>query len=248
MPSPSHQDTTAFEALEQQTGFSSEAIESMRRSIVDGGGRMAQFDHPEFGGPGQWMQGGLLMVSDFSDAGLKRRVARLCDALADSGAVDARPALARRSSAEPAAKATWYPPSLGTPDTSGAQNGTRYAWFGHAGRLAVDDGRTVTVYDTGDHRIGGVSQQQGTGSTVSFVSQHGLLDLTRLPVVDGAGAPARRAPDASPEGPAADAPAATADSRADPFAALEKLAGLHRRGIVDDDEFATKKAELLRRI
>ena len=33
-----------------------------------------------------------------------------------------------------------------------------------------------------------------------------------------------------------------------PDARLEKLAGLHARGIVGDEEFAAKKAELLKRI
>ena len=32
------------------------------------------------------------------------------------------------------------------------------------------------------------------------------------------------------------------------FAAIESLAGLHQRGILSDEEFATKKAELLGRI
>jgi hypothetical protein len=31
---------------------------SMLQSVMDGNGTMAQFNHPEFGGAGQWMQGG----------------------------------------------------------------------------------------------------------------------------------------------------------------------------------------------
>ena len=34
----------------------------------------------------------------------------------------------------------------------------------------------------------------------------------------------------------------------DIFAAIESLAGLHQRGILTDEEFATKKAELLGRL
>ena len=42
------------------------------------------------------------------------------------------------------------------------------------------DGR-VAVYDTGDHRIGGVSQQQsGAGGGLRFSSQHGDVDLAQL--------------------------------------------------------------------
>jgi hypothetical protein len=33
-------------------------------SIVSGRGGMAQFSHPELGGPGQWMSGGAIMISD----------------------------------------------------------------------------------------------------------------------------------------------------------------------------------------
>ena len=39
------------------------------------------------------------------------------------------------------------------------------------------------MHDTLDHRIGGVSQQQGNNSSVTFSSQHGTVDLATLPVV-----------------------------------------------------------------
>ncbi len=38
------------------------------------------------------------------------------------------------------------------------------------------------------------------------------------------------------------------DDPATIIAAIESLAGLHARGILSDDEFATKKAELLARL
>lgn len=31
---------------------------------INGNGSMAQFSHPEFSGSGQWMRGGMIMVSD----------------------------------------------------------------------------------------------------------------------------------------------------------------------------------------
>jgi len=78
--------------------------------------------------------------------------------------------------------APWWPGDLGQPSTSGAQNGTRYAFFPDARRLAVEDGGQVTVYDTGEHRIGGVSQQQsGSGrGAPRFTSQQGDVDLSQL--------------------------------------------------------------------
>jgi hypothetical protein len=144
----------------------------------------------------------------------------------------------------------WWPADLGTPDASGAQDGMRYAWFGPSRRLVVDADGRITTYDTGDHRIGGVSQQQGGSGTVSFRSQYGSLDLRSLPVVDANSKHAETG--ASTRGPAVDdgegQDAHPAKTAADPFAALERLADLHARGVLDAAEFAAKKAELLKRI
>src|SRR3954466_13295086 len=80
---------------------------------------------------------------------------------------------------------SWWPPELGQPNSVGGQNDIRYAYFGHANRLAVDNGGTVTVYDTGDHVISGVSQQQGKGWTLTFSSQYGTVPVSSLRVVSG---------------------------------------------------------------
>ena len=47
-------------------------------ALQRGWGSMAQFNHPEFGGYGQWMRGGMTMVGDMFNASLRNRV----DALA----------------------------------------------------------------------------------------------------------------------------------------------------------------------
>ena len=52
-----------------------------------------------------------------------------------------------------------------------------------ARRLAINLGGKVTVYDTLDHQIGGVSQQQSGDASFTFVSQRGLVRLADLPVV-----------------------------------------------------------------
>jgi hypothetical protein len=39
---------------------------------------MAQFSHPEFGGSGQWMRSGMIMVSDMFNNLLKGRIDALC--------------------------------------------------------------------------------------------------------------------------------------------------------------------------
>jgi hypothetical protein len=121
------------------------------------------------------------------------------------------------------------------------QNGVRYAYFAQARRLAIEIGGTVTVYDTLDHQIGSFSQQQSHGGSLTFSSQHGLVDVATLPVMSAEGG-ARSAP-ASPQ-----PSSVAAQPASDIFATLEKLAELHGKGILSNEEFASKKAELLGRL
>ena len=65
----------------QRHGFGPDAVESMLDAVRRGGGTMAQFSHPEFSGSGQWMRGGMTMVSDMFNHQLKSRVTALCDDL-----------------------------------------------------------------------------------------------------------------------------------------------------------------------
>jgi hypothetical protein len=227
-------------------GFSAAAAEVMLAAVARGRGAMAQFDHPEFGGPGQWMRGGMTMVGDMFNSALKVRVEALCADLA--GVLDSEPARARAAGAAPpsaeaaAPGGAWWPAGLPAPESTGAQNDVRYAWFAAARRLAIERGGRVTLYDTLDHRIAGFAQQQSGTSTLSFTSQHGPVDVDRLPVVDAQGAV--DAPGAGDE-PGANKASAPAH---DVITAIERLAELHARGILSDAEFAAKKAELLGRI
>lgn len=126
----------------------------------------------------------------------------------------------------------------------------RYAWFGPSRRLVIDAAGRITTYGTGDYRIGGVSQQQGGSAAVSFRSQSGSLDLRTLPVVDSNSKRAETG--ASARSPVVEDGEEhhmhSAKTTADPFVALEALADLHARGVLDAAEFAAKKAELLKRI
>ena len=107
-------------------------------------------------------------------------------------------------------------------------------------RLAVQSGGVTRVFDTGEHRIGGVQQQQGgPAATLTFTSQlgtFGISVLREIGTAETAGSPA----------PAAENPAP--DDSSAIIAAIEKLAGLHERGILTDAEFAAKKSELLGRL
>lgn len=179
--------------LAQRYNLSPEAVKTMLESIYNGQGTMAQFNHPELGGFGQWMLNGMSMIGDMFNQNLKNTVDNLGNDL--SGALSSGSKLFEISS-EPVAtegskaansstsSGSWWPGDLGSPSTSGAQNQTRYAWFPSIARLAIEHDGKVTVYDTKDHQIGGVSQQQdGLGSSLTFSSQHGTVKVDSLPVV-----------------------------------------------------------------
>src|SRR5882724_41649 len=67
----------------QRHGFSDDGVLSMLQSVINGNGSMAQFSHPDFAGSGQWMRGGMIMVSDMFNNQLKGRVDSLCTELSN---------------------------------------------------------------------------------------------------------------------------------------------------------------------
>ncbi|MDX1522918.1 MAG: SHOCT domain-containing protein, partial [Anaerolineae bacterium] len=67
--------------LAQAHNLSPEAVEHVWQAIVQGRGTMAQFNHPELGGMGQWQAGGMVMVGDMFNHRLKATVDDLCRAL-----------------------------------------------------------------------------------------------------------------------------------------------------------------------
>ena len=67
--------------LAQRFGFTQEAVIQMMFAMLRGRGTMAQFNHPEFAGSGQWMRGGMLMLGDMFNHSLKARVDGLCQAI-----------------------------------------------------------------------------------------------------------------------------------------------------------------------
>ena len=71
----------------------------------------------------------------------------------------------------------WWPDDLGQPSTSGAQDGMRYAFFPDKRRLLIEQDGKLTTYDSGDHRISGVSQGGGKGQSPAFTDQDGSVNL-----------------------------------------------------------------------
>lgn len=283
--------------LSQRHGFSQDAVTHMMFSVLNGNGSMAQFSHPEFGGSGQWMRGGMMMLGDMFNNGLKNRVSALCQDI--SNVLGNQPGLLQSGSFQsqsqsgsghqnqatgapmgnsdlfvPDPEENWWPTDLGVPNATGNQNNVRYAYFANNRRLAVKTGGQVWVYDTLEHQIGGFSQQQGSGSSITFSSQFGTVMLSSLPIVSRDGQPVQAAPPVQaqdstpaaaspPDDSFATAPKATpsnvpSDSSSnlpsnspsgnDVFATLERLGELRDKGIVTEDEFNQKKAELLSRL
>jgi len=269
-------------------------------AVHNGNGSMAQFNHSEFGGCGQWMRGGMTMVSDLFNNHLKYRVDSICSDISNelanhqsspfSGSFQSQSQNGNTAQMQgsggigssnslfvPDPEANWWPQDLGAPNAVGSQNHVRYAYFSNSRRLAVKTGTDTWVYDTGNHQIGGFSQQQGVGGSITFTSQFGTVNLSTLPVVSRNGV-LQPAPVAAPvpaPAPVFDndngntsqpqqqetAPAVSdstsgtnQSSPSSPVTGesvidtLERLGGLRDKGYITDEEFAAKKANLLDRL
>jgi hypothetical protein len=254
--------------LAQRYGISEDAVRTMLFAVSAGNGTMAQFYHPELGGGGQWMRGGMTMVGDMFNYGLKSRVDGLCNELSTLLATQTVFAPQQPAPSAPFAisgghsAGPWWPSPLGGPSSSGGQNDSQYAYFPGPRRLAVKQSGRVALYDTLDHQIGGVQQQQGGSSgSFSFTSQYGTFSVDSLPLAPespGYVPPAPVQPPAAPvytpapefiqasaPTPPSNMPPQTKRTPEEILSAIEGLGELHRRGVLSDAEFQAKKAELL---
>lgn len=251
-------------------GISQDAVLSMLQSVINGGGRMAQFNIYELGGGGQWMQGGMTMVGDMFNYSLKNTVNNLCQEL--SNLISSQnifiniPQATNVFGGGFAYAGNWWPSELGSPSSSGSQNNIKYAFFpAPVSRLAIEINGEVSVYNTLDHNISGVSQQQGGGFSVLFSSQYGYVDVLNLPIVSGPGtikhdttpapiaapAPIATVAQTSPAiqpNPVLEAVAAIPANDVDIFNKIDRLAELFNKGILTEEEFSSKKSELLSRL
>ena len=257
----------AVQNLAHRYGVSVDAAKTLLLAVNAGGGSMAQFYHPELGGGGQWMRGGMTMVGDMFNNGLQATVANLCSELSSllSSQQVFQPAQTTHAAHGMSGFGNnWWPGDLGSPSSSGGQNDSRYAYFPQTRRLAIDRGGRVTVYNTLDHDIGGVQQQQGGASgSLSFTSQFGTFTVDSLPLADpgnhGNPAPEPASFQAQPQawqpppGPSHEQPQQNLgpggpQTHDEILATIERLSGLHQKGILSEDEFRSKKAELLSRL
>ena len=273
MPRLTDQGLQKINDLAQRYGVGADAVMTLLQALLNGKGTMAQFDHRELGGAGQWMPGGMTMVGDMFNHGLKAKVDGLCSELSQLLAMQPFlpfPATFQSQSQGDGqqergydvldagsvslfvpetpgqASGQWWPVELGFPNGVGAQNQVRYAYFNQTHRLAVELNGHVTVYDTLDHQISGVSQQQGRGGSLTLTSQHGTVSVSTLPAVSVDGVQTKAA---EPRvAPASDSYRPDTTQETDLFAKIERLAELQKKGIISSEEFAAKKAELLSRL
>ncbi len=257
--------------------LSENAVMLMLDSVSLGGGTMAQFNISELGGGGQWMQGGMTMVGDMFNYSLKTTVNNLCGELSQlmySQNIFEQPVAGSQSQGQN--YGSWYPAEFGSPSSSGGQNNMRYAYFSNpTDRLVVELNGYMTVYNTFGYNISGVSQQQsGNGFNLQFSCQYGYVDVNSLPQVSlNQNQPVETPVEFTPVRPivqVADTiqPSVaennnfsnpvvfqnetpkmkTSANEEDIIKNIERLADLHKKGILTNDEFANKKKDLLARL
>ena len=274
MPRLTDQGLQKMNDLAQHYGVSTDAVMALLQALMNSKGTMAQFDHRELGGAGQWMPGGMTMVGDMFNHGLKAKVEGLCSELSQilagqpfvpfpAAFQSQRQGGGQQEGGHPdvldtslaslfvpetpgQASGQWWPAELGFPNGTGAQNQIRYAYFNQKRRLAVELNGHVTIYDIRDHQISGVSQQQGRGGSLTLTSQHGTVSVSTLPVVSVDGLQTK-APDPR-VAPLSEPYRSDNAQETDLFAKIERLAELHTKGILSSEEFAAKKAEFLSRL
>jgi Short C-terminal domain len=268
-----------MEDVARRHAVSLEAAVTIMRALALSNGTQAQFNHPDLGGMGQWSQGGMIMVGDMFNNALKHRVDQLCAELA--GLLRNQPSLGLESARSQSQSQNgpggvslfvagsgsgsrpWWPEELGIPASTGAQNDLRYACFPDTRRLAIERDRQTRVYDTGDHKITGFSQQQRGDQSLTFSSQFGLVRVDDLPLAaplaeQAEGKPAAKPFAAAPETAPFISPGGSTTAPIEPptrkvsvddiFTTIERLADLRQKNILTEEEFAAKKSELLSRL
>ncbi len=267
--------------LTQQYHVSESAIMTLWEALVKGNGTMAQFNHPELGGVGQWLPGGMVMVSDMSNSRLKMVVDNLCRELTVIMNSELYPAGEQQQQQSQAGTAgqkrasstigqRWWPEELGMPSAQGGQNEIRYAYFADKRRLVLDINGKIAIYDTHNHHITSISQQQGSSiRTILFTSQDGTFEISHLSLVSSHSlddnsepatestqytdimAKAKKITEILPRNSTNQPKPVTSEPKpqeVDVFDKIKKLAELKQQGIISELEFESKKAELLSRL
>ena len=244
-----------------RNAVSVDVVRTLLFALEKGGGTLAQFNHVELGGSGQWMKGGMTMVGDMFNDRLKATVNAVCSEL--SSVLNTQDVFVPvpthgRGDASIAPGNAWWPAELGSPSSIGSQNDVRYAYFPHLHRIAILHDGKVELYDTLGHDLSGVQQQQQSSypGTLMFTSQNGTFSIGTLPKLSPSSdaRSVESSTSAPPPAPRSPAPRPRQDAGASQqspdeiLKTLERIAELHQKGILSDDEFKSKKADLLSRL
>lgn len=152
------------EQLAQKYQISLQALAVLEDALRRGGGKVAQFSHPELGGMGQWMPG-MTIVSDFSK---QATVAGLCQELALH--VGSAPSAASDST------------HLGL---SGSCGDLHYSYSRAKNILEVTVAGRVQRYRTDGHEITSASASSfGSQFKLHLSGPQGEIDWNSLPLIE----------------------------------------------------------------
>src|ERR1700733_12938747 len=106
-------DRDLVDRMAKKHSISPAAVQVVIAALRSGGGRMAQFSHPEFGGMSQWSPG-MSMVGDMFNTQLKAKLDALCTDIAahlksPEALADARSAADEVSYRTTQRSADWWP-------------------------------------------------------------------------------------------------------------------------------------------
>lgn len=259
------------EEIAAKYNLKTETVEELLRAVISGNGTMAQFNIAELGGSGQWMKGGMTMVGDMFNNSLKTTVNNLCNELSaqvtsqvlyeQTGDESSEWHQESKSAASNRNVSSSWPSVFGSPTSSGSQNNFRYAYFAPVKRLVIEENGKRTIYDTKHHHITGISQQQGSGNSYKFTSQEGQVDLGSLDLISEPGGQTQPTPELaydvtstadlhneSQTGSPTDRSPTDRSPQDIIIATIEKVNILFEKGQISEEEFKSKKQELLARL
>jgi hypothetical protein len=243
----------AIDEIAGRYNLNEQSVEALVKAIINGNGTMAQFNIPELGGNGQWMKGGMTMVGDMFNNSLKATVDKLCTELANlvSTKVIFEESAEWASDKKPGNSGTTWPSVFGNPTSSGSQNNFKYAYFAPVRRLVIEENGKLMIYDTKHHQISGISQQQGSGRSYQFTSQDGPVDISSLQLVSELGEQTQETPEMAYDVTHAYSSKTETNAHSPQdiiIATIEKINILFAKGQITEEEFKSKKQELLARL
>lgn len=275
MPELSSEGRQIAAQVAARAGVSTDTATTLLVGLAASGGSQVQFNIPELGGLGQWSRGGMVMVGDMFNNALKARVDALCSELATLATT---PSLLVHGGGDWWPSDLGRPAATGAQNSSRYAffPAARRLAIETDGRLTIHDtgGHVISGFGQQQPGPGGMSftSQHGpvrladlptVGATPSPeaavpapVHQAPVEPVAaeHPPAVHAAAAVAPAAPaepstpDAKPAAAASPALARPPEARGDTIDQIERLADLHGRGILTDEEFRAKKSELLSRI